>query len=86
MLPQQFPARNFAREFRQPKQSNSSRAPAPVVNQQRGQQKGPAPRAGHANYTTMDEIPIGEEVLAVRFSSMNALLLYCLILEHRMIL
>jgi hypothetical protein len=34
-----------------------------MVNQQRGHQKGPAPRTGHANYTTMEEIPTGEEVL-----------------------
>jgi hypothetical protein len=33
-----------------------------MVNQQRGHQKGPTPRMGHANYTTMEEIPTGEEV------------------------
>jgi hypothetical protein len=55
---------HFAHECRQPKQSNSPRAPAPVVNQQRGQQSDPAPWTGRANYTTMDEIPTGEEVLA----------------------
>jgi hypothetical protein len=38
-----------------------------VVNQQRGHQKGPAPRAGRANYNTMEEIPTGEEVLAGTF-------------------
>jgi hypothetical protein len=43
-------------------------APAPMVNQQRGHQKGPAPRAASANYTTMEEIPTGEEVLAGTFS------------------
>jgi hypothetical protein len=37
-----------------------------MVNQQRGHQKGPAPQAGHANYTTV-EIPTGEEVLAGMF-------------------
>jgi hypothetical protein len=42
-------------------------APALVVNQQRGHQKGPAPRTGHANYTTVEEIPTGEEVLAGTF-------------------
>jgi hypothetical protein len=77
--PQQFPANNFpcfncekmnhfARECRLPKQSNSPRAPAPVVNQQRGHQKGPTPQAAHANYTTVEEIPTGEEVLAGTFS------------------
>jgi hypothetical protein len=38
-----------------------------VVNQQRGHQKGPTHRTGHANYTTMEEIPTGEEVLADTF-------------------
>jgi hypothetical protein len=57
-----------ARECRLPKQINSSRALAPVVIQQRGHQKVLAPRAAHANYTTMEEIPTGEEVLAGTFS------------------
>jgi hypothetical protein len=34
-----------------------------MVNQQRG----PAPRSSRANYTTMEEIPIGEEVLVGTF-------------------
>jgi hypothetical protein len=38
-----------------------------MVNQQRGHQKGPMPRTGRTNYTTMDEIPTGEEVLAGTF-------------------
>jgi hypothetical protein len=38
-----------------------------VVNQQRGYQKGPTPQTGHANYTTMEEIPTGEEVLVGTF-------------------
>jgi hypothetical protein len=38
-----------------------------MVNLQRGHQKGPAPRTGRANYTTMEEIPTGEEVLAGTF-------------------
>jgi hypothetical protein len=38
-----------------------------VVNQQRGHQKGPAPRTGRANYTTVEEVPMGEEVLAGTF-------------------
>jgi hypothetical protein len=46
-----------------PKQSNSPQAPAPVVNQKRG----PTPWTGHANYTTVEEIPMGEEVLAGTF-------------------
>jgi hypothetical protein len=59
---------HFAWECRLPKQSNSPWAPAPVVIQQRGHQKGPAPRAARANYTTVEEIPTGEEVLAGTFS------------------
>jgi hypothetical protein len=38
-----------------------------VVNQQWGHQKGPAPRTSHTNYTTMEEISTGEEVLAGTF-------------------
>jgi hypothetical protein len=38
-----------------------------VVNQQRGRRRGPTPRFGHANYTTVEEIPTGEEVLAGTF-------------------
>jgi hypothetical protein len=37
------------------------------VNQHRGQQRGPAPQTGRVNYTTVDEIPMGEEVLADTF-------------------
>jgi hypothetical protein len=59
---------HFARECHLPKQSNSPRAPAPVVNQQRGHQKGPPPRVARANYTTVEDIPTGEEVLAGMFS------------------
>jgi hypothetical protein len=50
-----------------PKQSNSPRATTTVVNHQKGPQRGPAPRTGHAIYTTVDEIPTGEEVLAGTF-------------------
>jgi hypothetical protein len=39
-----------------------------VVNQQRGHQKGPTPWEGHTNYTTVEEIPMGEEVIAGTFS------------------
>jgi hypothetical protein len=58
---------HFAQECHLPKQSSSPQASAPVVNQQRGHQKGPAPRAGCANYTTVEESPLGEEVLAGTF-------------------
>jgi hypothetical protein len=39
-----------------------------MVTQQRGHQKGPTQWAGCTNYTTMEEIPMGEEVLAGTFS------------------
>jgi hypothetical protein len=58
---------HFTQECRLPKQSNSPRAPAPMVNYQRGHQKGPAPQVARANYTTVKEIPTGEEVLAGTF-------------------
>jgi hypothetical protein len=38
-----------------------------VVNQQRGHQKDPVPQTGRTNYTTVEEIPTGEEVLAGTF-------------------
>jgi hypothetical protein len=38
-----------------------------MVNQQRGHQRGPAPQTGRGNYTTVDELPTGEEVLADTF-------------------
>jgi hypothetical protein len=38
-----------------------------VVNQQRGHQKGPAPQTDRANYTIVEEIPTGEEVLVGTF-------------------
>jgi hypothetical protein len=47
-----------------PKQNNSPRATTTMANHQKGSQRGPAPRTGHANYTTVEEIPTGEEVLA----------------------
>jgi hypothetical protein len=52
----------FAMECRQLRQSNSPCTPAPMTNQQRSQQRGPAPQSGHANYTTMDDMPMGEKV------------------------
>jgi hypothetical protein len=58
---------HFARECHQPKQSNSPQALTLVVNLQRGQQKGLAPQTSRTNYTTVEEIPMGEEVLAGTF-------------------
>jgi hypothetical protein len=50
-----------------PKQNNSPQATASMTNHQKGPQRGPAPRTGCANYTTVEEIPTGEEVLAGTF-------------------
>jgi hypothetical protein len=50
-----------------PKQSNSPQATASMANHQKGPQRGPAPRTGRANYTTVEEIFTGEEVLAGTF-------------------
>jgi hypothetical protein len=38
-----------------------------MVNQQRSHQKGPAPRTGRTNYTTVEEVSTGKEVLAGMF-------------------
>jgi hypothetical protein len=38
-----------------------------MANHQKGPQRGPAPRISHANYTTVEEISTGEEVLAGTF-------------------
>jgi hypothetical protein len=38
-----------------------------MVNHQKGPRGGPAPRTGRANYTNVEEIPTGEEVLAGTF-------------------
>jgi hypothetical protein len=65
-----------------PKQRKSPRASAPAVNKQRDS----TPRTGHANYTTLDEIPTGEEVLAGMFFITNILLSFYLIMEHPMTL
>jgi hypothetical protein len=50
-----------------PKQNNSPQATPSMANHQRGPQRDPAPRTGRANYTTVEEIPTGEEVLAGTF-------------------
>jgi hypothetical protein len=49
------------------KQSISPRATVTVVSRQKGPQRGPTPRTSCANYTTVQEIPTGEEVLMGTF-------------------
>jgi hypothetical protein len=58
---------HFAKDCHQPKQGNAPRFPAIGVNQHKGQQKGLALQTGCTNYTTVEKIPIGEEVLAGTF-------------------
>jgi hypothetical protein len=58
---------HFTKDCRQPKLSNAPRVSAIGVNHHRGQQRVPAPRTGRINYTTVDGIPTGEEVLAGTF-------------------
>jgi hypothetical protein len=58
---------HFARECLMPKQRNSPQTTATMVNYPKSPQRGPAPWTGRANYTIMDEIPMGEEVLAGMF-------------------
>jgi hypothetical protein len=58
---------HFAKDCHQPKLDNAPRVPAIGVKKHRGQQRGPAPWTGRVNYTTMDGIPMGEEVLACTF-------------------
>jgi hypothetical protein len=58
---------HFAKDCHQPKLDNAPRVPAIGVNQHRGQQRGPSPWTGRINYTTVDGIPTGEEVLADTF-------------------
>jgi hypothetical protein len=49
------------------KQNNSPQATSTMTNHQKGPQRGPAPRTCRANYTTVEEIPMREEVLAGTF-------------------
>jgi hypothetical protein len=58
---------HFAKDCRQPKLGNAHHVPAIGVNQYRGQQRGPSPWTGRINYTTVDGIPTGEEVLVDMF-------------------
>jgi hypothetical protein len=58
---------HFAKDCHRPRLGNAPRVPAIGVNQHRGQQRGPTPQTGHINYTTVDGISTGEEVLAGTF-------------------
>jgi hypothetical protein len=58
---------HFTKDCRQLRLGNAPRVPVIGVNQHRGQQRGRAPRIGRVNYTTVDGIPTGEEVLGGTF-------------------
>jgi hypothetical protein len=58
---------HFAKDCHQLKLGNVPHVPAIGVNQHRGQQRGPTPCTGRINYTIVDGIPTGEEVLAGTF-------------------
>jgi hypothetical protein len=55
---------HFSRECPQPRQGFTPRAPPPPVGQSKAAVCPPSPRVGRANFTTLEEIPPGEEVLA----------------------
>jgi hypothetical protein len=58
---------HFSNECPQPKQGFAPRAPAPPVGQPKATVRPPPLRVGRANFTTLEEIPLGEEVLAGTF-------------------
>jgi hypothetical protein len=58
---------HFSCECPQPQQGFAPRAPPPPVDQPKAVVHPPSPRVGRANFTTLEEIPPGEEVLAVTF-------------------
>jgi hypothetical protein len=58
---------HFSRECPQPRQGFTPRAPPPPIGQPKVVVCPPPLRVGHANFTTLEEIPRGEEVLAGTF-------------------
>jgi hypothetical protein len=59
---------------------------ATMVNHQKGPQRGHAPQTGHANYTTVEGIPRGEEVLVGTFFLNEHPVIIYSTLEHHMTL
>jgi hypothetical protein len=57
----------FSCECHQPRQCFTPKAPPPPVGQPKVAVHPPPSRVGHANFTTLEEIPLGEEVLAGTF-------------------
>jgi hypothetical protein len=58
---------HFSHECPQPRQSFTPRAPTPLVGQPKAAVRPPSLRVVHANFTTLEEIPLGEEVIAGMF-------------------
>jgi hypothetical protein len=58
---------HFSHECPQPRQGFAPRAPPPPVSQPKVAVRPPPLRVGHANFTMLEEIPLGEEVLAGMF-------------------
>jgi hypothetical protein len=58
---------HFSHECPQPRQGFAPRAPPPPVGQPKAAVRPPSPRVGRANFTTLEEISLGEEVLADTF-------------------
>jgi hypothetical protein len=58
---------HFSCECPQPRQGFAPRAPPPPVDQPKATVRPPSLRVGRANFTILEEIPLGEEVLAGMF-------------------
>jgi hypothetical protein len=58
---------HFSREYPQPRQDFTPRAPPPPISQPKAMVHPPPSRVGRANFATLEEIPLGEEVLAGTF-------------------
>jgi hypothetical protein len=58
---------HFSRECPQPWQGFMPRDPPPPIGQPKAVVRPPSRRLGRANFTTLEEIPLGEEVLAGTF-------------------
>ena len=75
---------HFARDCRLPPRQNIYKTPAlSQGSSQKDQKKKVVPaKTGRVNYTTLEEVPEGTQVMRVRSPLINALLLCYLIREH----
>jgi hypothetical protein len=58
---------HFSRECPQPRQGFAPRAPPPPIGQPKAAVHPLSPSVGYTNFTTLEEIPLGEEVLVGTF-------------------